>query len=90
LKVVISGINLYKRIRNFLEGERNNSDSLFLIAASVGGFMGAYFKLRKKDNKIYLSLLTLFPIFISPIERFKPLTISLSAVLICKFLISNI
>jgi hypothetical protein len=43
---------------------------LFLIAASVGGFMGAYFKLRKKDNKIYISLLTLFPIFISPIERF--------------------
>ncbi|MEN9598219.1 MAG: hypothetical protein RL596_530 [Bacteroidota bacterium] len=43
---------------------------LFLFAASVGGAIGAYFKLRKKDNKVYISILTLMPIFISPIESF--------------------
>lgn len=41
---------------------------VFLIAASIGGFIGAYIKLRKK-NKIYLSFLMLFPFFMSPIEQ---------------------
>jgi hypothetical protein len=42
---------------------------LFLIAASIGGFIGAYFKLKKKSKNIYISLFTLLPIFISPIEN---------------------
>lgn len=41
---------------------------LFLIAASVGGLIGGYYKLRKKNNKAYISLLALLPLFISPIE----------------------
>jgi hypothetical protein len=43
---------------------------LFLLAASLGGFIGAYFKLRKKDNRTYVSILTLLPLFIAPIEQF--------------------
>jgi hypothetical protein len=43
---------------------------IFLIASSVGGLIGGYYKLRKKDNKIYLSILTLLPLFISPIENY--------------------
>lgn len=43
---------------------------IFLIASSVGGLIGGYYKLRKNDNKIYLSVLTLLPLFISPIENF--------------------
>lgn len=43
---------------------------LFLIASSIGGLIGAYLKLRKKDNKIYVSFLTLLPILISPFESF--------------------
>ncbi len=42
---------------------------LFLITASIGGLIGAYFKFRKKD-KVYISILALLPIFISPIENF--------------------
>ena len=42
---------------------------LFLIAASIGGLIGGYFKLRKKDNKVYISVLTLFPLFIAPVEQ---------------------
>jgi len=42
---------------------------LFLIAASIGGLIGGYLKLRKKDNKIYVSVLVLLPLFISPIEQ---------------------
>jgi hypothetical protein len=41
---------------------------LFLVAASIGGLIGAYFKLRKKDNKTYLSILVLFPFFAAPVE----------------------
>lgn len=43
---------------------------LFLIAASIGGLIGAYFKLRKKENKVYISILALLPIFNSPVENF--------------------
>lgn len=43
---------------------------MFLIAASIGGIIGAYLKLRKKNNNIYISILTLLPIVISPIESF--------------------
>lgn len=42
---------------------------LFLLAASIGGLIGGYLKLRKKDNRVYVSVLTLFPLFISPVER---------------------
>jgi small basic protein len=41
---------------------------LFLFAASFGGFIGAYFKRRKKESTVYLSILTLLPLFIAPIE----------------------
>ncbi len=43
---------------------------IFLIAASVGGLIGAYLKLKKRDNKIYVSILTLLPLLISPIENY--------------------
>lgn len=42
---------------------------LFLIAASIGGLIGGYFKTRKRENKVYLSLLTLLPFCLSPIEQ---------------------
>jgi hypothetical protein len=41
----------------------------FLLAASVGGLIGGYFKRRKKDNKVYISLLVLLPFFVAPIEN---------------------
>ncbi len=41
---------------------------LFFIAASCGGLIGGYLKMRKQDNVAYLSILTLLPLFISPIE----------------------
>jgi hypothetical protein len=42
---------------------------LFLIAASIGGLIGGYFKLRKKNNRLYISVLTLLPLFTAPIEH---------------------
>jgi len=42
---------------------------LFLIAASIGGLIGGYFKLRKKEEKLYFSLLVLLPFLMAPIER---------------------
>jgi hypothetical protein len=42
----------------------------FLLAASIGGLIGGYFKLRKRDSKVYISLLTLLPLLVSPIENF--------------------
>jgi hypothetical protein len=41
---------------------------LFLITASIGGLIGGYYKLRQKDNTIYVSILVLLPLFVSPIE----------------------
>jgi hypothetical protein len=43
---------------------------IFLLAASVGGLVGGYFKLKKKENKIYVSVLTLLPLLISPFENY--------------------
>jgi hypothetical protein len=43
---------------------------IFLIAASIGGLIGGYFKLKKRDNNVYISVLTLLPLFISPIENY--------------------
>lgn len=42
---------------------------LFLLAASVGGLIGGYLKLRKKNNNTYISILTLLPLCLSPIEN---------------------
>jgi len=42
---------------------------LFLLAGSIGGLVGGYFKLKKKDNKIYVSILTLLPLLLAPIEK---------------------
>lgn len=43
---------------------------IFLIAASIGGLIGAYFKPKKRDNTVYISILTLLPLFVSPIENY--------------------
>ena len=43
---------------------------IFFIAASVGGLVGGFFKLRKKDNRVYVSVLVLLPLFISPLENY--------------------
>ena len=40
----------------------------FLIAASIGGLIGGYLKLKKPNNKLNISILFLLPLFISPIE----------------------
>jgi hypothetical protein len=42
---------------------------LFLFAASIGGFIGAYLKNRKKNNNLYVSAFALIPLLISPIEH---------------------
>lgn len=43
---------------------------IFLLAASIGGLIAAYFKLKKKENKLYVSVLTVLPLFVSPIENY--------------------
>ena len=43
---------------------------IFLIAASIGGLIGGFFKLRKKENKLYVSVLSILPFLISPIENY--------------------
>jgi hypothetical protein len=42
---------------------------VFLIASSIGGLIAGYYKLRKKNEKVYVSILVLLPFFISPIEQ---------------------
>lgn len=42
---------------------------LFLIAASVGGFIGGYLKKRKKNQRLSVSLLVLLPFFMAPLEH---------------------
>jgi len=41
---------------------------LFLLAASLGGFIGGYLK-RRKNNRLYISLLSLLPLMAAPVER---------------------
>jgi hypothetical protein len=41
----------------------------FLIAASIGGQIGGYLKLKKPNNRLNISILFLLPLFISPIEN---------------------
>ncbi|HEX5000993.1 MAG TPA: hypothetical protein VFW78_00720 [Bacteroidia bacterium] len=43
---------------------------VFLFAATVGGLIGGYLKLRQKESKMYISVLTLLPLFVSPIENY--------------------
>jgi hypothetical protein len=43
---------------------------IFLIAASIGGLIGAYFKLKKRDNNLYVSVLVILPLVMSPIENY--------------------
>lgn len=43
---------------------------IFLIAATIGGLVGGYFKLKKRDNNVYISILTVLPLLISPIENY--------------------
>lgn len=42
---------------------------VFLIATSIGGLIGGYLKLKKKNDRLNISILVLLPIFISPIEQ---------------------
>lgn len=42
---------------------------IFLIAASIGGVIGGYLKLRKHKNRLNISILVLIPFFFSPIEK---------------------
>ncbi len=41
---------------------------LFLIAASLGGLLGGYFKMKKQSTRVYISVLALLPLLMSPIE----------------------
>ena len=43
---------------------------IFLLAASIGGLIGGYFKLRKRDSKIYVSILSVLPFLMAPMESF--------------------
>ncbi len=43
---------------------------IFLIAASIGGLFGGYFKKKKRDNKVYVSVIVLLPLLVSPIENY--------------------
>ena len=43
---------------------------IFLIAASLGGLFGGYFKLKNKDNKVYVSVIALLPLLVSPLENY--------------------
>jgi hypothetical protein len=42
---------------------------LFLLAASIGGAIGRYFKLRTKKNRLFVSVLVILPILLAPVER---------------------
>lgn len=41
---------------------------LFLLAATIGGLIGGYFKLKGKDKRTYVSVLVLLPFFLAPLE----------------------
>lgn len=41
---------------------------LFLLTASLGGLLGGYFKMKRQSSNVYISLLALFPLILSPIE----------------------
>ncbi|MBX0333673.1 hypothetical protein K3G39_10530 [Pontibacter sp. HSC-14F20] len=41
---------------------------VFLIAASLGGLLGGYLKVRNTNNKLSISILVLLPLLLSPLE----------------------
>lgn len=41
---------------------------LFLVASSIGGYIGAYLKFKKHKNRLNISILALLPLFLAPIE----------------------
>lgn len=43
---------------------------IFLVAATIGGFIGGYLKTRKKNDKFQLSVLILLPLLIGSMESF--------------------
>jgi len=43
---------------------------IFLIAASLGGLLGGYLKVKKHDNNAYVSVLLLLPFFVAPMENY--------------------
>ncbi|MEW7279322.1 hypothetical protein ABW636_12075 [Aquimarina sp. 2201CG1-2-11] len=42
---------------------------VFLIAASIGGLVGGYLKLKKRNDRLNISVLMLLPFLLSPIEQ---------------------
>ncbi len=42
---------------------------VFLIAASIGGLLGGYLKLKKRNDRLNLSILILLPFLLAPIEN---------------------
>lgn len=42
---------------------------VFLVAASIGGAIGGWLKMRKKDNRLKLTFLVFLPFVISPLEQ---------------------
>jgi len=42
---------------------------VFLIAASIGGLIGGYLKLKRRNDRLNISLLILIPFLISPVEQ---------------------
>ena len=42
---------------------------VFLIAASIGGLVGGYLKLKKRNDRLNVSILIFLPLLISPIEQ---------------------
>ena len=41
---------------------------LFLIAASIGGLNGGYFKMKKQSTNVYISVLAMLPLMMAPVE----------------------
>lgn len=41
---------------------------LFLVAASIGGLIGGYFKMKKQSTNVYISVLALLPLMMAPVE----------------------
>jgi hypothetical protein len=42
---------------------------IFLLGSSIGGLVAGYFKLKRKNEKLYVSFILLLPFFASPIEQ---------------------
>lgn len=42
---------------------------IFLAASSIGGMIAGHYKLKKRNEKMYVSILALLPFFVSPLEQ---------------------